>query len=92
MLQFLAKLKPQAAKLKKIAAKRLERQFAKFSLQEQPRQAALHSNADRDDDEELPPGRDWEKEIRVGIHLHPSMNHLHIHVISRDMSGDALKQ
>jgi len=37
------------------------------------------------------PERDWEKEIKVGIHMNPSMNHLHIHVISRDMRSPFLR-
>ena len=28
--------------------------------------------------------RDWEAEIRTGFHVLPSMNHLHIHIISTD--------
>jgi aprataxin len=35
--------------------------------------------------DQIIPERDWEAEINVGIHSVPSMNHLHIHVISRDM-------
>ncbi len=37
------------------------------------------------------PERDWEAEIKVGIHSVPSMHHLHIHVISRDMHSPCLK-
>lgn len=36
--------------------------------------------------------RDWTKEINAGIHANPSMNNIHIHVISRDMAGPALKK
>lgn len=39
----------------------------------------------------LPKGRDWRKEVKVGVHAVPSMNHLHIHVLSRDMHSDRLK-
>lgn len=39
----------------------------------------------------LPPGRDWSKDIVVGVHTHPSMNHLHIHIFSRDMHSDWMK-
>jgi aprataxin len=38
-----------------------------------------------------PPNRDWEAEIKVGIHSVPSMNHLHIHIISRDMHSPCLR-
>jgi len=37
------------------------------------------------------PERDWEAEINVGIHSAPSMHHLHIHVISRDMHSECLR-
>ena len=37
------------------------------------------------------PDRNWEAEIKVGIHSVPSMHHLHIHVISRDMHSPHLK-
>lgn len=36
------------------------------------------------------PDRDWGAEIKVGIHSVPSMYHLHIHVISRDMHSQCL--
>lgn len=35
--------------------------------------------------------RNWEAEIKVGIHSVPSMHHLHIHVISRDMHSPCLR-
>ncbi|UNI19053.1 aprataxin-like protein, variant 2 [Purpureocillium takamizusanense] len=38
---------------------------------------------------QLPPGRDWEAEVLVGVHAVPSMAHLHIHVLSRDMHSPA---
>lgn len=35
--------------------------------------------------------RDWRNEVKVGIHAHPSMSHLHIHVISADNFSDCMK-
>lgn len=35
--------------------------------------------------------RDWMSEVKVGVHAHPSMNHLHIHVISVDNFSVSLK-
>lgn len=35
--------------------------------------------------------RDWMKEVKVGVHSHPSMNHLHIHVISTDNISPCMK-
>jgi aprataxin len=40
----------------------------------------------------LPPGRDWQAEIIAGVHTHPSMNHLHIHIISREMASPWMKK
>lgn len=37
------------------------------------------------------PERDWNSEINIGIHSVPSMNHLHIHVISRDMHSPCVR-
>lgn len=42
--------------------------------------------------DELPTGRDWSKDIMSGIHANPSMNHLHIHVLSRDMTSEWMKK
>ena len=39
----------------------------------------------------LPPGRDWEAEVLVGVHAHPSMNDLHVHVVSRDLRSPSLR-
>lgn len=39
----------------------------------------------------LPPGRDWLSEIKAGVHTHPSMNHMHVHIISREMNSPWLK-
>ncbi|KAG5987051.1 hypothetical protein E4U54_005157 [Claviceps lovelessii] len=39
----------------------------------------------------LPPGRDWQVEVLSGVHAVPSMSHLHIHVLSRDMHSEAMR-
>lgn len=39
----------------------------------------------------LPPGRDWLSEIKAGAHTHPSMNHMHIHIMSREMHSPCMK-
>jgi len=89
---FLAEVRVAASKIKTIAAKELQKKFGKFSRQEEKRQAVLNGMVELDDNEDLPTGCDWEKEIRIGIHTHPSMSNLHIHVISKDMFSDSLKQ
>lgn len=86
--EFLAKVKVETSKLRTLAAGELRRRYGKESTQEQARRAAL--NADPPPDE-LPQGRDWEREIIVGVHAVPSMNHLHIHVLSVDRYSERLK-
>ncbi|KAK5147298.1 aprataxin-like protein [Rachicladosporium monterosium] len=76
-------------KVRAIAASELRRRFGKFSATERPRLAALESD---DPPDELPSGRDWEREIMSGTHANPSMNHLHIHVLSKDMVGESMKK
>lgn len=39
----------------------------------------------------LPDGRDWTKDIKVGIHAAPSMSHLHIHIMSVDNVNRCMK-
>ncbi|KAG2416718.1 hypothetical protein HFD88_007934 [Aspergillus terreus] len=86
--EFLAKVKAEAKKLRTLAAGELRRKYGKFSAQDRERQQALDADPPP---VELPPGRDWEREIMCGIHARPSMNHLHVHVISVDRYSDRLK-
>lgn len=39
----------------------------------------------------LPPGRDWAADVVCGVHAAPSMRHLHVQVLSRDMHSPALR-
>ncbi|KAH1499433.1 hypothetical protein KXV92_003017 [Aspergillus fumigatus] len=86
--EFLSKVKAETRKLRTLAAAELRRKYGRHSAQDKERQDAL--NADPPPDV-LPQGRDWEKEVMCGIHAHPSMNHLHIHIISVDRYSDRLK-
>lgn len=85
---FLAEVKVEAARLKTLVAKELKRRFGQLSVTEQRREAAL---ANPVEGAEIPPGRDWEADVKVGIHACPSMNHLHVHVLSRDMHSPTVK-
>ncbi|PGH00917.1 hypothetical protein AJ79_08072 [Helicocarpus griseus UAMH5409] len=87
-VDFLHKVQQETAKLKKLAATELRRMYGSVSAQEQERQRAM---VEADPQDELPPGRDWEKEIMCGVHAHPSMNHLHIHVLAVDRFSPCLK-
>jgi len=87
---FLASVKIEAAKLKHIVATELRRKYGPYSKQDEKREGVLNGEIPWDK-EELPEGRDWEKEVMVGVHAHPSMNHLHVHVLSRDRWSECLK-
>lgn len=96
--EFLAEVKKRVEPLKKLAANELRRQFGQFSKQDQPYQAALEDLMSSSDppppdqrDALLPPGRDWLREIKVGVHTHPSMTHMHVHIFSRDMHSPWMK-
>jgi aprataxin len=92
---LLATLHTRVARLKVLAASELRRQFGHLSASDAPYQAALDAHmASTTSDEapaNLPPGRDYAREIIAGVHTHPSMNHLHIHVFSRDMHSPCVK-
>ncbi len=85
---FLDLVRKEAAEAIKLAASELSRLISSHSESSKARIAAMEGD---DPPDELPPGRDFLKELKVGIHAHPSMNHLHVHIISRDMHSDRLK-
>ena len=85
---FLNSVKAEAAKAKELAAKELQRRFGSYSASDRTRLTAM--------DEEPPPttlpsGRDWAAELMVGVHAHPSMGHLHVHIISKDRHSECLR-
>ena len=86
--EFLASVQYEAAKVKAMAASELRRRYGKNSATEQIRTEAMDADPPPDT---LPAGRDWEKEILVGIHSGPSMNHLHVHVMSVDRQSVCLR-
>jgi aprataxin len=88
--KFLASIQAETLKLKKLVAKELQRHYGKFSEASKLREAVLNGDIEWESDE-LPTGRDWEREVIVGIHAHPSMNDLHVHVLSRDMFSECMK-
>ncbi|KAL4990854.1 HIT-like domain-containing protein [Aspergillus falconensis] len=85
---FLKKVKDEVKKVRTLAAGELRRKYGKYSARDRERREALDAEPPVDC---LPAGRDWEQDIMCGIHAHPSMNHLHVHVISRDRYSDRLK-
>jgi aprataxin len=89
--EFLAQVREQSARLKGIVASELQRRYGKFSVQDKPREAVLNGEVEIEREEDMPAGRDWEKDVLVGIHAHPSMSHLHVHVLSKDRYSEWLK-
>ena len=85
---FLQAARQQVDELVKIGGSELRHLYGKFSKAEAARYEALSAD---DIPEELPSGRDWEAEIMTGVHAHPSMNHMHVHVISKDRHSERLK-
>lgn len=86
--KFLADAKDEAEKAARIASNELQRIYCSVSALEKERLEAMESD---DPPAELPPGRDWRKEIKIGIHKGPSMSNLHIHIISPDMHSESMK-
>lgn len=85
---FLALVRKETIKAREIVAGELRRRYGRESASSQVRFEAMESE---DPPDELPPGRDWSKDVMTGIHAHPSMSHLHVHVMSRDMFNDCMK-
>lgn len=93
---FLAQVRADTERLRDLAAKELQRLLGRYSHAEAARNAVLDGEAEPEVDAEtgeavLPAGRDWAREIVVGVHSVPSMSHLHVHVLSRDMHSEKMK-
>ena len=86
--EFLGSVQREVLKVKKMVAGELRRKYGKFSSSEQIRNEAMEADPPPDT---LPAGRDWEKETIIGVHAGPSMNHLHIHVLSADRQSECLR-
>lgn len=85
---FLAAVREDAAVAARLAAAELARQLGAFSAHARARDDAMEQGVPFD---QLPAGRDYGREIRVGVHAHPSMAHLHVHIISCDMHSDRVR-
>ena len=86
---FLADCREEEKKVRAIVAAELRRKLGPYSTAEKSRNDALDAD---DPPDELPAGRNWDREIITGTHANPSMNHLHIHVLSRDLQGEYMKK
>ncbi|TGJ80204.1 hypothetical protein E0Z10_g8561 [Xylaria hypoxylon] len=89
--KFLAEVQEETTQLKHLVAKELQRRYGRFSAQDKLRESILNGEVEWENGASLPVGRDWEKELLIGIHAHPSMNDLHVHVLSRDMISECMR-
>ncbi|KAK3339130.1 HIT-like domain-containing protein [Neurospora tetraspora] len=85
---FLAMMRDEAASAARLAAAELKRKLSTFSASSKARNEAMDKGVPFD---QLPEGRDYLSDIRIGVHAHPSMDHLHVHIISCDMHSDKVK-
>lgn len=88
---FLAAVRAQAAKLRAYVGGELQRRYGASSAPDGPREAEAEAPAAQGGADTAPRPRDWTQEVMVGVHAHPSMNHLHVHVLSVDRYADCLK-
>ncbi|QIW95310.1 hypothetical protein AMS68_000828 [Peltaster fructicola] len=86
---FLAECQKELVKVRKIVADELRRRFGEFSKSDREYFKAIEAE---EPPSSLPAGRDWSKDVISGIHANPSMNHVHIHVLSRDMVSECMKK
>ncbi|KAM0435180.1 hypothetical protein ACHAPT_003270 [Fusarium lateritium] len=89
--EFLASVRAETARLRALVAKELQRRLGPESSSDAERQAVLDGDAEPGEGGDLPRGRDWDAEVISGVHAVPSMRHLHVHVLSRDMYSEALR-
>lgn len=89
---FLELMRKEAASASDLAASELSRLVSPHSQTAKTREEALDEfDPEAGGEATLPPARDFRSDIRVGIHAEPSMDTLHIHIISVDMHSDRLK-
>lgn len=96
-------MRREISALKRLVAAELKRKFGTFSALERRREEVLGRNEDRRlagdlqeeaekaEEEDVPEGRDWSQDVMAGVHAGPSMNHLHVHVVSRDFVSDRMR-
>lgn len=91
---FVKEIRDEAAKLKTLVAKELKRKYGRYSATDKAR-VAYDQRLAKDEiieGEVVPPSRIWESSVKVGFHMSPSMNHLHVHVLSVDNYSAPLKK
>jgi aprataxin len=99
--EFLKDVRREVERAVKIVAQELRRLYGLFSAQDVAREEAMEALLESEEadgmsevelEKRLPKGRDWESEVMAGVHAHPSMSHLHIHILSADRFSPSLKR
>lgn len=91
---FLSLVQAKVSELRTLAASELRRRFGRYSVLDRARDEALDDDPallDSDPDGKLPKGRDWSADIVSGVHAHPSMDHLHVHILSVDRVSECMR-
>ncbi|CAK7270564.1 aprataxin-like protein [Sporothrix epigloea] len=87
---FLEAVRAEAEKLRAVVGAELRRRYGQFSAADAAREAVLRGDSEASEGR-LPEGRDWTKDVVVGVHARPSMSHVHVHVFSRDLHSDKMR-
>ncbi|KAI1006204.1 hypothetical protein K3495_g2017 [Podosphaera aphanis] len=92
---FLAAVRQQVARLTDIVAAELQRKYSRVAAPSVHMPSAGATSrvipAETVDTAREVGARDWRREVMAGIHACPSMNHLHVHVLSVDRFSPCLK-
>lgn len=88
--EFLELCRAELKKVEALVAAELQRRYGRYSKEDEELEKVLNGEVDIPNDQPLPVGRDWSKDVMSGVHAHPSMNHLHIHIMSKDRYSDCL--
>lgn len=88
---FRAACVAKIAEVRGLAGRELRRIVGGRSGTEQRRAAAIGAARGDDGRVEIPPARDYEVDVKTGVHAMPSMNHLHVHFLSVDRISEKIR-
>lgn len=89
--KFLENVRQQTAKLKEMVIDEIRRKYSSFPQNDARCEGILEDDNSFTAGKETPIKRNWANEVISGIHSRPSMNHLHVHVLSVDRFSECLK-
>jgi aprataxin len=88
---YLALVRKEAQRAKLIIGSEIRRLYGPLSLQNQPREAVLNGLVSIEREEDMPAGRDFEKEVKVGVLAKSPIAQLQIHVLSPDLCAKGIQ-